>query len=100
MSGANYEYCPVCDSKAYYVGDDDVVDIVMLHAACYDRRLAEKFQAGREEAIGLMLQALADTDRLIDEVVAAGTASNNGTKEFIAHLRLHLAAARGESEQG
>lgn len=35
MSGANYLYCPGCETKALYVGDDDLPDgIEVWHAAC------------------------------------------------------------------
>ena len=41
MSGANYEYCPVCDRKALYVGEDDIPDgIVIMHKACAEQELA------------------------------------------------------------
>ena len=68
MSGANYEYCPVCDRKALYVGDEDIPDgTVVLHKACADqersravaaaaaaereriRQLADSLGAGYEE---------------------------------------------------
>lgn len=35
MSGANYEYCPGCDQKALYVGDQDVPEgVEAWHAKC------------------------------------------------------------------
>lgn len=35
MSGANYEWCPGCERKALYVGEDDVPDgVEVWHAEC------------------------------------------------------------------
>lgn len=35
MSGANYEYCPGCDNKALYVGEEEVPDgVVVWHETC------------------------------------------------------------------
>jgi hypothetical protein len=35
MSGANYEFCPGCDSKALYMGEEDVPDgVVVWHEKC------------------------------------------------------------------
>ena len=49
MSGANYEYCPVCDMKALYTGEEDMpAGIVVLHKACQDRAIAEAVTAERE----------------------------------------------------
>jgi hypothetical protein len=35
MSGANYEFCPVCDTKALYVGEDDTSHVMVLHLKCW-----------------------------------------------------------------
>jgi len=49
MSGANYEYCPGCDTKALYTGEEDMpADVVILHKACQDRAIAEAVTAERE----------------------------------------------------
>ena len=49
MSGANYEYCPVCDMKALYIGEEDVpAGVVVLHKACQDRAIAGAVIAERE----------------------------------------------------
>ena len=36
MSGSNYEYCPICNTKALYVGEGDAKGCVVLHQRCYD----------------------------------------------------------------
>jgi hypothetical protein len=37
MSGANYMYCLVCDSKAVYVGEDDWPDgVAVIHVKCHE----------------------------------------------------------------
>ena len=49
MSGANYEWCPVCDTKVLYVGEEDVpAGVMVLHKACQDRAIAEAVAAERE----------------------------------------------------
>jgi hypothetical protein len=40
VSGANYEYCPGCDMKALYVGEEDVGDVVVFHADCHRQLIA------------------------------------------------------------
>jgi len=46
MSGANYEYCPGCDSKALYTGEEDVPDgVVIWHQACLESRDSARTQA-------------------------------------------------------
>ena len=46
MSAANYEFCPMCDQKALYVGEEDMPDdLVVLHKACQELALAEAVAA-------------------------------------------------------
>lgn len=59
MSGANYEYCPVCDRKALYVGDEDIpAGVVVLHKACADqersRAVAAAAAAERERVTAIL----------------------------------------------
>jgi hypothetical protein len=43
MSGANYEFCPGCDSKALYMGEEEVPDgVVVWHEKCLTARLADQ----------------------------------------------------------
>lgn len=42
MSGANYEYCSVCNKKAFYVGEEEIPEnVVILHSACRDASIQE-----------------------------------------------------------
>lgn len=36
MSGADYAWCPICDCKAAYDGDDTLDGFVVLHGACWE----------------------------------------------------------------
>ena len=57
MSGANYEFCPGCDRKAFYAGDADVPETVVIwHQACLDKRITEAAAAERERCADLARQ--------------------------------------------
>src|SRR5260221_8631135 len=56
MAGANYEYCPVCDTKALYIGEDDIPDgVVVLHESCRQRETAAAVAAERERITRVLL---------------------------------------------
>ena len=74
MSGANYEWCHVCDTKALYVGDADVgEDVLVLHEACFAKAVTDAAAAERERMRESMTAAfLAD---LGDKCRAEGAAA-------------------------
>jgi hypothetical protein len=81
MAGANYEYCRFCDSKALYVGEEDVPDNVeVVHIACL-----EKDRADREKAIveGILMAALSDLDDDTNPFAAALAARTRRVRENI-----------------
>jgi hypothetical protein len=50
MSGANYEYCGFCDSKAFYVGEEDVPEgVEVVHTDCLERDRAARERQLREQ---------------------------------------------------
>ena len=65
MSGANYEYCPVCDTKALYVGEEDLPPgVVIMHETCRVKETAQAAAAEREKVLDEIRQlAAAETGR-------------------------------------
>lgn len=48
MSGANYEYCLICDNKAVYVGEDDWPEgVAAIHVKCNEDAIATAVAAER-----------------------------------------------------
>jgi hypothetical protein len=55
VSGANYEFCPGCDLKALYMGEEDVPDgVEVWHEKCLADRRAELLTGLYAEISALM----------------------------------------------
>ncbi|MBO0813610.1 MAG: hypothetical protein J2P30_00425 [Actinobacteria bacterium] len=65
MSGANYMWCPVCGTKALYVGEEDIPEgIVIAHGACLDKAVDAATTAERDRiaALAESVRAVATAD--------------------------------------
>jgi hypothetical protein len=49
VSGANYEFCLICDSKAVYVGEDEWPEgVAVIHVKCHQEAIATAVADERE----------------------------------------------------
>lgn len=76
MSGANYEYCPVCDQKALYVGEEDVGAVVVIHEACLEQE-REAVAARAAAAERARIRSAVCADGLQNTLYAYGLRGND-----------------------